>query len=287
MTQDPALVESLPSQPRGRPLLLTDEIDAEVLHYVQAVRLAGGIVNRKIVVASALGITKALRPLLLKEHSGYIDLVRNGRSWSDSLLRRAVVVKQTGTKAARKLPADFPLQKSNFLERISDVVGRHCIPGELIVNLDETGLKIVPVSSYTLADVGSKQVPIIGLEDKREITALLACSLHGNLLPPQLIYQGKSDRCHPPVDFPRGWDIFNSENHRSTSFTLQRFVDNVLGPWRMKWIEELGLQIDQKCLLVMDWFLVCTALQISVRRLNRQVLRWSLCPLDARQSCNH
>jgi hypothetical protein len=46
---------------------------------------------------------------------------------------------------------------------------------------------------------GSKQVKMVGLNDKRQITALLACTKSGKLLPPQLIYAGKTDACHPKV----------------------------------------------------------------------------------------
>jgi hypothetical protein len=35
---------------------------------------------------------------------------------------------------------------------------------------------------------GSKQVKMVGLIDKRQITTLLACTKSGKLLPPQLIY---------------------------------------------------------------------------------------------------
>ena len=36
--------------------------------------------------------------------------------------------------------------------------------------------KFVPVSEWTLAPQGSKQVPIIAMDDTREMTVLLSCS---------------------------------------------------------------------------------------------------------------
>lgn len=47
---------------------------------------------------------------------------------------------------------------------------------------------------------GEKSVPISGLDDKREITVLLAVTLAGEYLPPQLLYQGKTERCHPAIE---------------------------------------------------------------------------------------
>ena len=39
------------------------------------------------------------------------------------------------------------------------------------------------------------------------MTAVLGCSMDGILLPPQLLYEGSTERCHPVVPFPEGWNI--------------------------------------------------------------------------------
>ena len=52
---DPSAITSLPHATLGRPLLLTSKLDDEIAEYIRALRLAGGIVNRSIVVASAKG----------------------------------------------------------------------------------------------------------------------------------------------------------------------------------------------------------------------------------------
>ena len=63
-------------------------------------------------------------------------------------------------------------------------------PSQLIINWDQTGVRIVPCDSWTMEKKGKKQVDIVGKDDKREITALLAATLSGNMLPPQLLYTG-------------------------------------------------------------------------------------------------
>ena len=60
------------------------------------------------------------------------------------------------------------------------------IPFELIINWNQTGSKFVQASQWTLADEGTKKVDVGGVEDKREMTVLLAITLAGKLLPPQL-----------------------------------------------------------------------------------------------------
>ena len=151
-------------------------------------RLAGGIVNRAIVIAAARGIVEHNNPSLLCEHGGTIQL---GKKWADSLMTRMNYAKRKATKAARKVPVDFSEIKLAFLKRIVDCVKDHNIPSELIINWDQTGAKYVPTSEWTLAEEGSKQVNVIGKEDKREMTVLLSCTMSGFPLPPHLIYCGK------------------------------------------------------------------------------------------------
>ena len=56
---------------------------------------------------------------------------------------------------------------------------------------------------------------IVGVDDKRQITAVLAGSLDltGDFLAPQLIYKGTTKRCLPTVQFPPKWHITHSHNH--------------------------------------------------------------------------
>ena len=126
------------------------------------------------------------------------------------------------TKAARKLPKYFDELKEDFLNCIVTKVQDHMIPKSLIINWDQTGVKMVPCSEWTMAEKESKQVSVTGPGDKRQITAVLGCSLDGSILPPQLLYQGKSEQCHPNHKFPDDWHVHHSESHWSTSQTMMR-----------------------------------------------------------------
>jgi len=48
-----------------------------------------------------------------------------------------------------------------------------------------------------MAAIGSKQVAVVGSDDKQQITALLTITASGELLSSQLIYQNKTEQCHP------------------------------------------------------------------------------------------
>lgn len=71
---------------------------------------------------------------------------------------------------------------------------------------------------------------MVGLDDKREVTTVLAVSLSGELLFPQGIYAGKTDRCHPRVNILDEWNVTHSINHWSTKETMLEYADRVLAP---------------------------------------------------------
>ncbi|KAJ7618331.1 hypothetical protein DFH06DRAFT_922874, partial [Mycena polygramma] len=62
---------------------------------------------------------------------------------------------------------------------------------------DQTGVIYLPGSRMTYAPRGSKQVGLIGNEEKRAFTALLGVNAAGGLMPVQCVYEGKTDRSTP------------------------------------------------------------------------------------------
>ena len=65
------------------------------------------------------------------------------------------------------------------------------ILAKLILNWEQTGIKVVPSSTWTMEEYGSKHVEMVGITDKHQITAGFCGSLTGNFLPVQVIYKGK------------------------------------------------------------------------------------------------
>ena len=64
------------------------------------------------------------------------------------------------------------------------MVTKHNVSSELILNMDKTGMAVIPVSSWTMAEIGTKDGPILGIDNKRQITVVVTCSLIGKILSP-------------------------------------------------------------------------------------------------------
>ena len=124
--------------------------------------------------------------------------------------------KQKGTKAARKVPDNFDEVRRDFLKRVQKKVTENSLPPSMIVNFDETGMNVVPTSHWTLHSEGSKQVPITGIDDKRQLTMVLANIPTGTL--------------HPVFNFPESWNITHTANHWSNEHTNIEYIEKVLCP---------------------------------------------------------
>ena len=101
----------------------------------------------------------------MKDFGGYIDL---NRHWAHSLLKRMHFVQRKATTSKSKQSVEeFDLIRRAYLEDFVATVEMEEIPPQLIFNWDQTGIKLVPPTSWTMAERGSKRVELIGLSDKR------------------------------------------------------------------------------------------------------------------------
>ena len=101
---------------------------------------------------------------------------------------------------------------------------------------------------------GTKHVSIAGTEDKKEITALITVSATGEVIPPQLLYGGKTERCHPRFNFPNDWDVWHTPNHWSNEGTVLCYLDEVFVPYIEGKRQKAGFPPTQRALLLFDVF---------------------------------
>ena len=245
-------ITSLPAKRRGRPLLLGEELDQKVQQYLRAIRKSGGAVSTAIVLGAARGIILKTNRTLLAEYGGHVVLTKD---WAKTLMQRMGFVKRRGTTSKSKsLVEQFDELKVQFLDDVVTTVAVEEIPPELILNWDQTGLNIVPSSSWTMDQRGAKRVELTGLNDKWQITALFCGTLSGEFLPIQLVYQGKTPRCHPRYQFPEDWNITHSPKHWSTEETMKEYLEEIFFPYIDAARVNSGLSDDYPALAIFDNF---------------------------------
>ena len=78
--------------------------------------------------------------------------------------------------------------------------------------------------------------------------------MSGKLLPPQLVYQGKTKGCLPSVSFPNDWDVTFTPNHWCNEVTMERFIRKIIAPYVEEMREKLQLDSAHRALCIFDNF---------------------------------
>lgn len=165
------------------------------------------------------------------------------------------------TRAAQKYPANVNSVLLHAFLRFSRIIRDEEVPASCIVNADQTQVVYNSGSSSTWNATGDRQVHVLGVEEKRAFTLLVAISLSGSVLPLQAIYGGKTSRSLPD-DKARGisearqlgflLDYSGSNTYWSTQSTMQRFASQVLAPYFRTQIEQQKLPSTQRCIWQID-----------------------------------
>jgi len=129
-------------------------------------------------LAAAEGVFTAVDKTLPEKNGGTIELKH---PWAQSLMQRLKFVKRRGSTQAKAKLSDADVTKS-YLLQIKGMLDAHKIPSQLVINWDQVGVKVVPSSNWIL-EQGAERVEIAGLNDKHQVTAMLAGTLSRKLLP--------------------------------------------------------------------------------------------------------
>jgi hypothetical protein len=235
----------------GRSKLLQGhpEIEDEVKQVLLTMRERGATVNVLIVRLVLRAVIMKHQPLILASaklsHGFCVQWAHETMSWSW----------RHRTGAASKLPNNWRQLGIDMAKRVAYFMQIFSVHPSLIVNMDQTGVHLAPADIRTYEQAGTKQVKVIGADDKRQITACVASSLDGDLLPLQLIFQGKTDACHPPTtDSAKATHthITHSENHWSNQQTMRQWIESVLMPYAERQIAARSLPPASKLILVLD-----------------------------------
>jgi hypothetical protein len=177
------------------------------------------------------------------------------------LLQEMNYVPRKATRAAQKVPADAETQMMrSFLRNVAYIKFHDVRHPELVLNWDQTPVIVQDRESTTFAERGSKQVAVVGKEEKRAWTSLIAVSKAGEALPTQIVMKGGSVRSLPPSNAPMTQEanargitfVWNPKNYWSSHKTMRLYVEDIVVPYFQKQKKRLGLSDDQVCVVQLD-----------------------------------
>lgn len=108
----------------------------------------------------------------------------------------------------------------------------HGIPSSLIINLDETGIQMIPKHTTTLAPRGSVQVPGTAKKAMAQITKVTAITASGVLLPYQLIFSGKTALVQPHNVLPSEGSFYSqTPSHFTVTSAQLEMMEKIIIPY--------------------------------------------------------
>ncbi|KAJ6532346.1 hypothetical protein B0H19DRAFT_868148, partial [Mycena capillaripes] len=165
------------------------------------------------------------------------------------------------TNAAQKVPPNWQdLCEKAFL-RIAYAIKEHDIPSCLYVNLDQTQIVYAPGTGLTWSERGTKQVSVVGVEEKRAFTLVVIIANDGTLLPFQVIYDGFTPRSLPQKGV-RGYAELcaigtqfmysGTETYWANQVTMRALMTDIVVPYFQRKKQQLGLPPTQRSVLQFD-----------------------------------
>jgi hypothetical protein len=128
-------------------------------------------------------------------------------------------------------------------------------------NIDQTNVVFQSSTSSTFEEKGSKQVAVVGKEEKRAFTTLIGITGIGDLLGFQSIYSGKTSRSLPQrssllyeeaLSLGIMFEFSKTDTYWSTLELMCKYVTEILVPYWTKQKELVGAPPDQECILLLD-----------------------------------
>lgn len=93
------------------------------------------------------------------------------KHWACLLLDRMGFVQRKATTVTSKYTV------ANFLQDVVSAVVMEDISSELIMNWDQTGIKMVPCAEWTIEKQGTRRVELRAVKDKSQMTATFCGTL--------------------------------------------------------------------------------------------------------------
>ena len=185
----------------GRPLSYPKSVEESLLEWIFVV------IDRHLPLSSRMVCKKAKE--LVAPHNPNFNATRG---WFDKFICRNKLSLRKRTSLSQKLPQQLESKITAFYLQCSKAIRIGKYPLELIGNMDETPIWFDIVPQRSIAKKGSKSVVIrTSGSEKRHVTVVLAVMADGTVLPPMIIFKGKTNRTIRDLVVPTGFVVTTQE----------------------------------------------------------------------------
>ena len=155
-----------------------------------------------------LALQKKAKSLTLPHNSCF----EASRDWARQFKERHNLARGKKTSLRQKLPFQLESKISSFYSECARFlkIGKYPLP--LIGNMDQTPVFFDMVSEKLLVQKGQKSVTIwTSGSEKRHVTVVHTAAADGYILPPMIIFRGKTNKTIKDIEVPEGSVIVTHE----------------------------------------------------------------------------
>ena len=174
------------------------------------------------------------------------------------------------THPGKKTPENITQVLTDATLRLVSTILQHNVPKFLIVNSDQTGVVYSAGAVETYAPTGSKQVEVVGKDERRAFTLMVGISMSREVLPFQAVYAGKTKAPLPTSSAPKyakateelkfHFESSGNDTYWSTMVTMQSYVTKILAPYFQSHCKQSNLP-NQLCIWQIDCWSVHQSLE--------------------------
>ena len=225
----------------GRPLTYAKEVESELVAWILQ------LLDLHLPVA-----VLALQEKTKKVIQPHNPIFAASRGWVEKFLTRHRLSLRNRTSVSKKLPQQLEGVLTKFYEDAGRFMRIGKYPRSLVGNMDETPVffDMVPVKS--ICKTGSKEciVRTSGCE-KKHVTIVLSATTDGKMLPPMIIFKGKTTKTIEKLRVPEGLIVKTQAKAWMDENLMHVWLEDISLQHTKAMSEELGFE---NSLLTFDAF---------------------------------
>ena len=213
----------------GRPLTYPLEVEKDILSWLLELR------DLHVPVSILTLQEKAKR--VVRPHNPTFNA---SRDWVEKFFARHQLSLLNQTSVSQKLPKQLEGSITKFYEDAGRYMQIGKYPRSLVANMDERPafFDMIPVKSICKTGSGECIVRTSGSE-KKYVTVLLSAAADGTMLPPMLIFKGKTDKTIKKLRIPEGFIVKTQEKSWMAEGLMEVWAEEI---W-LKYVREVSKQL--------------------------------------------
>ena len=225
----------------GRPLSYPEELEEQLIKWILALRDFNFSV-------SILALQEKAKNLIQPGNPEF----KSRRGWIEKFFNRHKLSLRSRTSVSQKLPSQLESILTRFYADAAKFMRIGKYPLSLVGKMDETPAFFDMVPSKCIAAKGTKECVVrTSGGEKKHLTFVLSATGDGKMLPPMLIFKGKTDRTISDLNIPTGFIVKTQEKTWMDDDLMRVWVEDIWIKHILAECQKLGLE---NALLTFDGF---------------------------------